>query len=383
MIVERFVSWCETASSTQRVQGTKLLVRALTEGRVPDAERKAADEAMLRLAQDPSTAVRRALAEAVAETDCASDAVVSTLARDVDSVAAPILATSLRIADTDLIDHFADGSVRTRAAILDRPRLSIRLCAAIAELSTPDEAARLLAHPAARIAATTLARLAERHGDASDVRGGLLARADLPVATRQTLILASGEALQSCGLVIHSLGRQKARRLTAEACEKATAILADSAGPQENAALVEHLLQSDQLSVALLLRFVCDGQLDIFSHALARLAGVSEARVRPILAEGRARPFASIAARAGLPADCVPLFVSAIEIWREIAETGEPVAASRVPERMMNRLARGDGSSAGPAGLTAAMAFLRQLAQGASAPVFKRTGSAGALAQAS
>lgn len=383
MIVERFVSWCETASSTQRVQGTKLLVRALIEDRVPDVERKAADEAMLRLAQDPSTAVRRALAEALAETDCASQAVVLTLARDVDSVAAPILATSLQIADTDLIDQFVDGSTRARAAILDRPRLSIRLCAAIAELSTPQEATTLLAHPAARIARTTLTRLAERHGEASDVRGGLLSRADLPVSTRQTLILASGEALQSCGLVVHSLGRHKARRLTTEACERATAILAGSAGPEENAALVEHLLQSGQLSVALLLRFVCDGQLDVFSHAMARLAGVGEARVRPILAEGRARPFASLAARAGLPADCVPLFVSAIEIWREIAETDEPVAASHVPERMMKRLAKGEGSTAGQAGLTAAMAFLRQLARGAAAPVFGSGRNAVALAQAS
>ncbi|MDX1732687.1 MAG: DUF2336 domain-containing protein, partial [Aurantimonas coralicida] len=194
------------------------------------------------------------------------------------------------------------------------------------------------------------------------LRGALMARDDLPSTVRQTLILRTGQALAELPMLRNLIGGERADRLAFEACERATALLADTIGEAEVPALVEHLRASGQLNVAFLLRTVCTGNIDLFAAALVRLSAMSDRRVRTILADGRQSAFRTLMTAAGLPVASAPLFRCAVAVWRELATGRLSVAVEDVPQLVMQRVAGSFPATQGDSGFDEIMRFLHRLA---------------------
>jgi uncharacterized protein (DUF2336 family) len=79
---------------------------------------------------------------------------------------------------------------------------------------------------AAEIAPSAIERLVERFGDDAAIRAALLARGDLPAATRQNLVTKVSETIAGFVVGRSWLEADRAGRVTREACEKATATIA-------------------------------------------------------------------------------------------------------------------------------------------------------------
>ena len=89
-------------SGEARAAAADRLCRRMDESALSEEERAAAQEIIRLIAQDAAQIVRRALAEALKASDLLPREVALKLARDVESVALPVLAFSPAFTDEDL-----------------------------------------------------------------------------------------------------------------------------------------------------------------------------------------------------------------------------------------------------------------------------------------
>ncbi len=336
MIVEHFIRWVATARVAERAAAANALARAYIVSPMDFEDRCAAEAALTMLLDDPSPKVRLAMAEPFALSARAPQQIVAALAADQPEVAAPILALSPLLSDHDLIEHMAAGEAEMQALIASRPRISMALAAAIAEVAGAGACAALLANSGADIASISLRRMAERLGHDGVVREALIADRRLPSETRHTLLFKVGEALRESPLVRALMSQTRADRMLREACLKASLTLIERTGAEEHAALVEHLRLRGELTTGFLVRVVADGRVDFFGAALVALSGLEQVRVRALLASGRDSALSALFRQARLPQAAGRVILRALIIWREVAN-GRRVAGTQEVSFLMLR----------------------------------------------
>ena len=339
MTVQCFAQWCETASSLERVRAAEIICDTLNDPQASCEEVEVAKSVLVVSLNDPSPKVRMALARGLYRSPDIARGVLLSLCDASDQIACLIAGGSPVLGDADLIDLVTDGSAGLRGAIARRPVVSVRVSAAMAEIADETICVDLLSNDGAAIAGLTYRRMAERLGDDAGVRGALLCRSDLPVGVRQTLILKTGAALSKLSILVALVGDDRASHVTFDACESATADLAEIIDESEGPALIEHLRLSGQLNVAFLLRTLCSGHIDLLTQALARLSGISERRVRLVLFDGRRRGLMTLLGKCGLPHASTLLFEAGIAVWREISSGRLDAEAEDVPQLIMEKIA--------------------------------------------
>jgi uncharacterized protein (DUF2336 family) len=338
MIVRDFLQWVRTAPAGERAEATSALARAYLYSDLSPDDLGAAEGAMLMLLDDPSPLVRRALADALAASPEAPPTVVFALAADQPQIAAPVLALSPLFVDADLVDAVATGSAAVQASIASRAALPRSVAAAIAEVGTAEACLLLVENWDADIAPFTLDRIVERYGHLAAIREPLLARADIPVSTRQTLVAKLSETLAGFVAGREWLDIDHAHRIAREACEKATVAIAAETPSIEVRPLIRHLRVSGQLTAGLILRALLSGNIVLFEEALAELTGMPVARVSSLVHDSGSVGLRALFDKARLPHSTYPAFKEAIEAMREGGFLSEPGGAARLKRRMIERV---------------------------------------------
>ena len=273
MIVRQFLHWVRTAPAGERAEATSALARAYLYSDLSTDDRAAAEGAMIMLLDDPSPLVRRALADVFAGSERAPPTVVHALAADQPEVAAPVLQRSPLFVDADLVEAVATGEPERQVAIASalrsallgfgrdrRSRLRGGLPGAAGKPRRRHRA--VFARPHRRSPSAIWRPFATRCWSATD----------LPAPTRQALVVKLSETLADFVTAREWLGADRARRITREACEKATIALAADTPESEVRPLVHHLRESGQLTAGLMLRALLSGNVELFEEALAELA---------------------------------------------------------------------------------------------------------------
>lgn len=343
MIVQRFLAWAPTAPAAQRAEGAGALARAYLYSGLDVADRQDAEAALTMLLDDPCIDVRRNMSEALAPSYFAPRHIVVALAHDAPEAAVPMLMLSPVLQDGELIELLPIRGEEEQSAIAARGTLSPAVAAAIAEVGGPMACAVLARNPHAEITPGAFGRLTERHGDEPTVRDALLDRTDLPVAERQKLMLILASTLGRAAVSRFSLGEERVRRMTQDACERATLSLANdlpgSVGP-----LVSHLRESGQLTTGLVLRALLSGEMDFVEAAFSELTGVSAGRVRTLLRDPVRAGFRALYQDAGFPLSTYAAFREAFEAWSDLQDVGisGPQARRHVAERTLALADNGD-----------------------------------------
>jgi uncharacterized protein (DUF2336 family) len=340
MIVRQFLHWIRTAPAAQRAEATAALARAYLYSDLSPDDRAAAEGAMIMSLDDGSPLVRRALAEGLADSPDAPPAVIHGLAADQPEIAAVVLEHSVLFIDADLIETIATGVPAVQTAIARRTSLPRAVAAAIAEVGSAEACLTLIENPDAGVAPFSIDRIAERHGTLAAIRDTLLARPDLPAATRQALIVKLSTALADFVTARRWLDGDRAQRVVKEACEKATVTIA-AERPDEASALVRHLRASGQLTVGLMLRSLLSGNVSLFEGALAELSDVPLVRVRAIVHDRGPSSFRALYAKAQLPDSVYPAFREAVAVLREVETFAEVGGSVRLKRRMVERVLAG------------------------------------------
>jgi uncharacterized protein (DUF2336 family) len=337
MIVRDFLQWVRTAPASERAEATSALARAYLYSELSTDDLAAAEGAMLMLLDDPSPLVRRALADALAASPGAPPAVVIALAGDQPQIAAPVYALSPLFVDADLVDAVASGGATVQVAIASRAMLPRSVAAALAEVGSAEACLLLVENPHAEIAPFSIDRIVERFGHLAAMREALLARDDVPAATRHALVAKLSETLAGFVASRAWLDAEHARRVAREACEKATVTIAAETPEHEIRPLIRHLCASGQLTAGLVLRALLSGNIVLFEEALAELADIPVARVAGLVHDRGTAGLRALFDRAGLPASTYPAFKEAIEAMRETYAC-ESCGGARLKRRMVERV---------------------------------------------
>jgi uncharacterized protein (DUF2336 family) len=338
MIVRQFLFWLRSAPAGERAEATAALARAYLYSDLSVDDRAAAEGAMTLLLDDPSPLVRLALAEVLGGDDYAPAAVIYALAADQPDIACIVLERSPLLLDADLVDAVATQGEGAQRAIARRAILPRSVAAAIAEVGTAAACLELLENRGAEIAPFSIDRIVERFGHLAPIREELLARDDLPAPTRQALVAKLSETLAEFVVARDWLHPDRARRVTKEACEKATVALAADTPSDEVRPLIHHLRKSGQLTAGLILRALLSGNLAMFEEALAELSGLPLTRVCGLVHDRGGAAFRAIYEKAGLPLSAYPAFREAIATLNEDGFLGDPGGAARLKRRMIERV---------------------------------------------
>jgi uncharacterized protein (DUF2336 family) len=337
MIVRDFLQWLSAAPASERAEAASALAHGYLCCDPPAEDLAAVEGVMLRLLDDPSPLVRRALADAFAASSLAPPAVIMTLAAEQPPIAAPVYALSPLLVDADLLDAVATGGEAIQTAIASRATLPSVVAAAIAELGSAEACLILAENNGAEIAPLSVERIVERFGELATIRDALLARGDIPAAMRQTLVTKLSEALT--GFVVDRawLEADRAQRIAREACDKATVTLAAERPKAELRPLIRHLRRSGQLTTGLILRALLSGNLALFEEALAELSDMPVARVHGLVRDRFGAGVAALFNKAQLPASTHAAFKAAIAALREgVLDDNE--GAARLQRRMIERV---------------------------------------------
>ncbi len=338
MIVRQFLQWLRNAAPGERAEATSALARAYLHSDLSADDLSAAEGAMIMLLDDPSPLVRGALAQVFASAQKAPPIVVHALAADQPEVAIPVLSRSPLLSDEDLVDLFATAQPESQVAIASRVLLSSPVAAAIAEVGCAQACLALLENPDADIALFSLDRLIERFGHLAPIRENLIARHDLPMASRQALLAKLSQTLAGFVSARHWLGSEHAEHAAREACEKATVALAAETPYDEIAELMRHLRQSGQLTAGMILRALLSGNVVLFEEAIAELTGMPIDRVSAYIHDKHISGFRAIYTKAGLPDAAYPAFREAIAALRDGILVGETGGVARLKRRMVEHV---------------------------------------------
>jgi uncharacterized protein (DUF2336 family) len=338
MIVRQFLQWQRTASAADRADATSALARAYLYSDLSADDRAAAEGALLMLLDDPSPLVRMALARALAASPDAPPNVILALSGDQPEIAAYVLEHSPLLLDADLVDAVATSGAAAQLAVASRLALPPSVSAAIAEVGSAEACLVLIENASAEIAPFSLDRIVERFGHLGAIREAMLARPDVPAATRQGLVAKLSQTLAGFVTARAWLQEDRAQRIAKEACEKATVILAAVSPGDETRPLVRHLCESGQLTAGLVLRALLSGNVDLFVQALAELADMPHTRVSALVHDKRGTGFRALYHRAGLPEIAYPAFCEAVEAMREVGFIGSARGATNLKRRVVERV---------------------------------------------
>ena len=338
MIVRQFIGWIRTAPAGERAEATRSLARAWLISDLTEADRTAAEGALLMLLDDPSPLVRQAMAEVFARSADAPAAIVQALSLDQPSVALPVLEHSPLLIDADLVDIVATGNCETQCAVARRVNLQPSVCAAIAEVGTALAALELIENAYAELAPFSWDRIVERHGHLAAIRESMLVLEDLPAATRLALVAKLSDTLAQFVVARRWLSEDRAERIAGEARERSTVNIAARSRGDEMRGLVRHLRVSGQLTAGLILRALLSGNLELFDHAMAELSDLPLARVSALLHDRGGASLHALLARAALPESTYAAFRVALEASHETGFVDSPDGAVILRRRMVERV---------------------------------------------
>lgn len=280
-------------------------------------ERTSMATALTVLLDDPSRAVRKAIAQMLATSAYAPGHIIRCLAGDVDEVSVPVLKSSPILTEAELVDLFAEGSDAVQCAIAGRRGISASLSAAICEVGCENACRVLLQNANARMLQSSLLRLAQRFEDRPDICDQLLKTRDLPLGTRYELLMRLAENLDNHPMVLERVPENQRHTFLSDAEDKIVLRLALEAGADDLPEFVEHLRARGKLTTRLLLRAVCCGRLRFFAAALANLGQVPLPRLCRLLMTVRRSALQAMLRKAGLPLRAHQAFLLAIDIARQ------------------------------------------------------------------
>jgi uncharacterized protein (DUF2336 family) len=326
-------------SPMTRAETAAKLAVDYSEAELNAGERRMAQDIFTSLVRDSAVLVREALAEHLKHAaDLPRDLAV-TLAKDVDSVALPILRESVALTDADLIEIVREAAPRRIRAIAQRANVSEQVSQAVIDTGEASAVADLVGNEGAMIAEADFSRVLEEFAHQPAVGDQLARRGDVPPAVAEKLVSRLSTQLRDALAARGDLDADTVSDLVLQVRDRAVLQIADRARSVADLdRLVEALAKRERLTDSLVLRALCAGDLAFFEAAMARLADVPVPNARVLIYDAGPLGLASLYRRAGLAESKLPIFRAAVDTVVETDYDGGPNDRSRFAGRLLERL---------------------------------------------
>ncbi|MNK15707.1 hypothetical protein D3C87_338560 [compost metagenome] len=322
----------------ERAAAAHKLCRSIDRMPLDEADRAAAQKILTVMANDTAELVRRALAVTLKSSDLMPRDVARRLVADVDSVALPIITCSPAFTDDDLIEIVRAGSVVRQTAVAGRERVPRDVASVLAAEGCQSAVRTLAANDNADLSEAALGVVIDRFGQAAEVVSAVAYRQVLPLSVTERLVALASDAVREHLVTRHAVAPETAIQFARFTRERATIDLVDQARISNDLPVfVAGLNARKALSASLLLRALARGQMSLFEHALAELAGTPHHRAWLMVHDAGPLGLKAIYDRAGLPPRLFQAFRAGVDTWRALQAEGGDTGSEAFRQRMLER----------------------------------------------
>jgi uncharacterized protein (DUF2336 family) len=314
------------------------LCRHIDRTALTDDERAEAHRILRVLARDAAEQVRRALAVTLKASPLIPRDVANRLARDVESIATPILSFSPAFTDEDLAEIVRVGGPVRQGAVARRPTLAEPVTGAIAEFGGPEAVRAACENKGAAFNEKGLMTAIERFEAAESVLEAIALRNALPASVSERLVTLVAGELRERLVSGHDVRPETALAVAIGTRERASLDLVEQAARAADLpAFVAHLRRGQRLTASLLLRGLAHGHMTFFEWGLAELSGVPHHRTWLMVHDAGELGLTAIYERAGLPVRLLPAFRAAVDAYHATDFDGRADDIPRFQRRMLER----------------------------------------------
>lgn len=322
-----------------RALAAQRLCRNVRSADLSDKDREVAHDLLVFMAKDAAIMVRRALAVTLKNSPKLPREVAILLAKDIDSIAIPVLNFSPVFNDTDLVEILRSKAAAKMAAIARRPSVSGGLVNEIIRYGDSKAVAALAANDGADISAKQAAHILERYRSDDLIAEAFIRRRDLPTSIIEKLITQVTEEAAIILTQRHAVPVDIAIDLANRARERATIDLVDqSALTRDLALFVKRLKEEGRLTPTLILRAAGCAQMRFVEHGLAALAGIRPAKAALMVHDAGPFGLKALCARAGLPDASAKFIHASAIIFRDLELSGAHYDQACFQEMMILRV---------------------------------------------
>jgi uncharacterized protein (DUF2336 family) len=306
-----------------RAQAAHKICRCIDEIDLVAEDRAHAEHIIAIMAQDAAILVRRALSVALKNSPKLPRDIANKLARDIESVALPVILNSPTLTDSDLVEIVRTCPPSKQVAVASREHVSTTVTGAIAQFGAPQAVERALANDNALFDELGLDTALVRFADLSEITTAMVHRNVLPVSITEKLVsLVTGELFDHL-VNNHELPPQLAIELAMGARERATIDIVEQAARQNDlASFVQQLSLNGRLTPSLIMRGLCLGHMEFVEHAMAELGGLTHQRTWLMVHDSGPLGLKAAFDRAGLPPRLFPSFRAAVDVYHQMEREG-------------------------------------------------------------
>ncbi len=329
----------QDSSPAARVATASKLAQEFSADNFGPEELQLAEQIFRVMMRDAEVRVREALAVNLKHNPLLPHDVAVCLAKDVESVALPVLSASDVLTTEDLVEIVRNQGTPARLdAVAGRKRVPQEISSAIVDVGPEGVVAKLLSNSGAELTEPTLHRVVDKFGDHEGIQTPLIHRAALPVTICERLVSRVADHLQAHILTHHEISADVAVDIVLQSRERATVGLAMGVADEGLAALVAQLRDNGRLSHSLILRTICMGNVRFFEHALSALSGIPLGNVRTLIHDPGERGFQTIWSKAKLPDSHYPAARAARDAVAETELDGKALDPERYSRRIIERV---------------------------------------------
>jgi uncharacterized protein (DUF2336 family) len=328
----------KSGADDDRAIAAHKLCRRIEDGVMTEDERRFAHQILRMLSADATELVRRAVAVTLKASPMLPRDVALKLARDVESVAVPVLNCSPAFSDEDLIEIVQSCGPVRQTAVAQREQLSEPLTSAIAEHGCEAAVRTASANDNAHFNETSLTKAITRFASSQDLLSAVAYRKHLPVSITERLVSMVGDRVRDHLVNHHALSPETAMQIALGARERATIDLVDQAGRTADVQrFVSHLRANDRLTPSLMLRALAHGHMTFFEWAVAELAQVPHHRTWLMIHDAGPLGLRAIYERAGLPNRLFSAFRAGVDTFHSMESDGGAEDLENFQDRMLER----------------------------------------------
>lgn len=242
------------------------------------------NDILKKLIQDVARPIRKSLATKLAASHNAPREIVEILANDDFDIASPILLKSDLLSDSSLIEIVHHRSQAHRLAIAMRRSVNVAVCDSLVATGAPDVIRTLLQNHGAEISRSTMAYLVEQSRTVDEFQEPLLRRNDLdPDLARRMYTWVSAALRQFIveNFPVDEIGVDLAVGKAAEEAIEGAVWQAEEETASHNLAV--ELSKKQQLTPALLLQTLRQGEVALFEALLGQLTQLKASSIRKLI----------------------------------------------------------------------------------------------------
>ena len=301
-------------------------------------ERRLAEEIFHVMVKDAEVRVREALAQNLKENTSVPHDVALSLAKDVETVALPMLRFSEVLTDEDLIQIVASQSPAKQVAIAKRAQVSEGVSEALVDAGNEEAVTSLVANVGAEISEKSLQKVVDDLGEREAIQDAMVHRPSLPVAVSERLVTVVSEKFLGELIKRRDLPEDVVTDMILQARERAVISLSTDSDEADVGTLVRQLSENGRLTPSIMLRGLCMGDLTFFEAALAELAGVSLANARQLIHDSGSLGLRTVCRKADIPLQQLVAVRAAIDVSEEMEYDGREHDRERYSRRMIERI---------------------------------------------